>query len=321
VRALVFALLIVAGCEDHSASTDHVENASTSDAGASIRVVVLSDLNGEYGATTYETSVHGAVARTVALAPDLVLSTGDMVAGQKAGLDYNAMWKGFHAAVTTPITNAGIPFAPTPGNHDASGYPAYSGERSIYATQWASHKPDLTFLDDSHYPLRYSFTRGPALFISLDATTIGPLSNEQKSWVESQLVAGASYPVKIVFGHVPLYAFTQGRETEIQNDPAFETMLEDHGVTMFISGHHHGYYPGKRSELRLVSTSCAGSGPRKLIGATSTSPRSLLVLEISPTGITSVEALAEPAYTTPIPRSSLPLSLTHGGNTIWRDDQ
>jgi hypothetical protein len=45
------------------------------------RVVVLSDFNESYGSTRYLAPVDRAVQRVVTLAPDLVLSTGDMVAG------------------------------------------------------------------------------------------------------------------------------------------------------------------------------------------------------------------------------------------------
>ncbi len=286
-----------------------------------IRVVVVSDLNGSYGSTTYAATVSGAITRTIELRPDLVLSTGDMVAGQRAGIDYAGMWNAFHDVVTNPLAAAAVPFAPTPGNHDASGYPAYANERAMYVAQWNAHRPNLSYVDDSGYPLRYSFVKGPALFVSLDATTIGPLSAEQKAWVERQLVLGDAFPVKIVYGHVPLYAFSRGRETEILNDPAFESMLKEHGVSMFISGHHHAYYPGKRQSLRLVGTPCLGDGPRALLGTTSASQRSLLVLEIDESGVTSVDAYAEPAFTSAIPRSTLPTQLHYGGNTIDRDDQ
>ena len=47
------------------------------------RVVVLSDFNESYGSTRYSTHVDEAVARAVSLKPDLVISAGDMVAGQR----------------------------------------------------------------------------------------------------------------------------------------------------------------------------------------------------------------------------------------------
>jgi len=46
-----------------------------------LRVAVISDMNGSYGSTEYESTVDGAVRRIVALKPNLVISTGDMVAG------------------------------------------------------------------------------------------------------------------------------------------------------------------------------------------------------------------------------------------------
>jgi hypothetical protein len=286
-----------------------------------LRVVVISDFNGSYGSTTYGQAVHDAVQAVVGLGPDLVLSTGDMVAGQQAGLDYAAMWSGFHAAVSDQLEAHGLPFAVTPGNHDASGYPSFALEREIFVTQWMPRKPDVEYLDDTDYPLRYSFTAGPALFVSLDSTTVGHLAADQMQWIEAQLEAGADMPVKILYGHVPLVPFAVGRETEIIGDPALETMLEQHGVTAFISGHHHAYYPGQRGTVRYVSTSCVGSGPRALIGTTTPSPRALLILDLDPDGtITQLEALEEPTFDTPVPRDSLPTSLHHGGWTVTRDD-
>ena len=35
------------------------------------------------------------------------------------------MWEGFHNAVTKPLQYSSIPFAPAPGNHDASAYSSF----------------------------------------------------------------------------------------------------------------------------------------------------------------------------------------------------
>jgi hypothetical protein len=316
-----------AGTDSPAAETTAAEGTSSAgplDMGrpgfAPLRVIVLSDLNDGYGSTTYSTPVHDAVAAIALRAPDLVLSTGDMVAGQQAGLDYPAMWAGFHAAVSDELAAAGLPFAVTPGNHDASGYPAFAGERELFVAEWTDRKPTLEFVDDSGYPLRYSFTAGAALFVALDSTTVGALDAAQMQWLDGQLGASDA-PTKIVFGHVPLVPFAVGREEEIIGDPALEAMLEQHGVTMFISGHHHAYYPGRRGTLRHVSMACLGSGPRPLIGTETTSPRAMLELEIDELGtITVLEALSGPAFDTPIPRTDLPASLSYGPWTVTRDD-
>lgn len=285
-----------------------------------VRVVVISDLNDSYGSTTYSAPVHDAVTAIVALAPDLVFSTGDMVAGQQAGLDYDAMWAGFHAAVSDELALAGLPFAVTAGNHDASGYPAFAGEREIFVTQWLARKPALDFVDDTDYPLRYSFTAGAALFVALDSTTIGALGADQMEWLAGQL-AQSDAPTKIVYGHVPLVPFAVDRETEIIGDPALEELLEAHGVAMFVSGHHHVYYPGRRGSIRHVSMACLGSGPRAWIGTDTTSPRAMLVFEIDADGnIVGLDALGGATFDTPIARTDLPESITYGRWTVMRDD-
>ncbi|MEA5417518.1 metallophosphoesterase, partial [Synechococcus sp. BA-132 BA5] len=64
---------------------------------AGTRLVLISDLNGSYGSTTYVAEVHRGVALIPPLRPDLVICAGDMVAGQKAGLGRQrlaAMWAG-----------------------------------------------------------------------------------------------------------------------------------------------------------------------------------------------------------------------------------
>lgn len=285
-----------------------------------LRVAVISDLNGSYGSTSYGSAVHAAVARLVALEPDLVLSTGDMVAGQQAGLDYRAMWAAFHAAVSEPLAEAGIPFAVTPGNHDASGYGSFAEERAIFVDEWTRRMPKVAFQDATHYPLRYSFVAGEALFVSLDDTTVGPLSAAQMAWLDAELTRGAAYPVKVVFGHVPLYPFAEGRERDFIGDAALEALLSRHGVSLFLSGHHHAYYPGRRGALRLVSMACVGSGQRALLGTTSVSPRSVVLFEVADGALRELDAFGGATFDQRIERATLPTSVGVGERRIVRDD-
>lgn len=285
-----------------------------------LTVAVVSDLNGPYGATRYRPEVHAAIERIVEVAPDLVLSTGDMVAGQREGLDYRAMWSAFHDAVSNPLARAGIPFAVTPGNHDASGYPTFENERSIFAEEWRARRPPLAFVDDVHYPLRYAFVEGGALFVSLDATRIGPLDDAQRAWLEGVLAANATSEPKIVFGHLPLYPFSFGREMQALADRGLEELYLRHGVDLVISGHHHAYYPGRRGGLRLVGTSCLGSGPRKLLGDDRLAERSVLLFRIEDGTIAALDAHAGAGFDVPIPRSTLPPSVGKGSMTVRRDD-
>lgn len=285
-----------------------------------LQVFVISDLNGSYGSTAYRDEVHEAIATIVMEQPDLVISTGDMVAGQRSGLDYRGMWRAFHAAVSDPLAEAGIPFAVTPGNHDASGYPVYGTERAIYQEQWLERPPELDWVDATGFPFRYSFRMGPAFFVSIDSTNVGPLDGDQMAWLDRQLARGSSAPVTVVFGHVPLVPFAQGRQDEIIGDPALEAMLVRHGVDLFLSGHHHAYYPGRRGPVRMVGTSCLGEGPRRLLGSSETSPRSVIELHLSTEGIESIEAYTGALLDHRILRSSLPDSVGIDDWVTWRDD-
>lgn len=267
--------------------------------------------------------MHAAVdALTTSIQPDLVLITGDMVAGQQAGLDYAAMWAGFHSAVTDRLSTAGIPLAPTPGNHDASGYSAFANERMEYAWQWnqTARVPAVTFIDDSEYPLRYSFEYAGAFFISLDATTVGPISEQQRDWVAQQLAGASAYTVKIAYGHVPLHPVAIGRETEVLGDDALEQLLSQHGLTMFISGHHHAYYPGAAGGIRQVAMPCAGSGSRQWIGTSTTSNRGALVVDFVDGAVTTLEMVDSSDYATIVERSTLPASISYDSHLLTRDD-
>ena len=284
-----------------------------------LRVAVVSDLNGSYGSTTYRDEVDAAVDALLADPPDLVLSTGDMVAGQRSGLDYPAMWAAFHATVSDRLAAAGIPFAVTPGNHDASGYSGYEAERAAFADAWRDRVPAVDLVDADDFPFRYAFLVGDTLFVSLDDTLVGPLDGEQVDWLDRVLDTPAA--ARVVYGHVPLYPFAEGRETEALFDPDLEALLVDHDVTAFVSGHHHAYYPGRRGALRLVGTACLGDSPRALIGTDADSPRSVLRFEIDDGAILSLDAYGGARFDTPVDRATLPTSVGSGDERIDRDDR
>ena len=150
-----------AGLEPLAGAAPDAAGAGGAAAGfAGIRVAVISDLNDSYGSVSYSPAVHSAVDALLALEPDLVLSTGDMVAGQMAGLDYEGMWAGFHAAVTDELDAADLPLAVTPGNHDASGYAGFEKEREIFVRTWRERKPSEK--REEAWPLRASLWRLPA---------------------------------------------------------------------------------------------------------------------------------------------------------------
>jgi 3',5'-cyclic AMP phosphodiesterase CpdA len=248
------------------------------------------------------------------------LVTGDMVAGQRRDLNYRAMWQAFHEAVSDRLADAGIPLAVAPGNHDASNYPGYTLERNIFIDEWQRRKPDLNYQSDEHFPLYYSYRVGDALFIAIDATRVGPLDTDQREWLDQELERGAQFRTKIVYGHLPLHPFAQRREHQYLRDEALEAMLLRHDVSMFLSGHHHTYYPGRHGNLRTVGVGCLGAGARRLIGESRRSAKSYLRFDIRNGEIEGLDAYAGEGFQTPIDRNTLPPRIQFGRHLVIRDD-
>ena len=122
-------------------------------------VALISDLNGRYGSQNYAERIEEAIGLIIQSQPDLVISSGDMVAGQKQPeLDadqLDRMWQAFNRVVTDPLARAGIPFVVTAGNHDASAFPPFELEQQRFQAQWNTRKPELEMLAGSEWPTRY----------------------------------------------------------------------------------------------------------------------------------------------------------------------
>ncbi|NCN40713.1 hypothetical protein GW916_05630 [bacterium] len=285
------------------------------------KLAVVSDMNKSYGSTAYTPELRSAVSHIQELGVQAVLSTGDMVAGQKKGLNYQAMWNSFHSVVTQKFVDSSIPFLPSPGNHDASHGSAFKTEREIYRKnflnfpidQFNAKRPQedrIEFLKnvEQNYPLNYAVTMGPALLIGVDATAVGPLINDQLGWLEEVLAEGHAYKIKIIYGHMPLYpfAFTKASESMAQGSGSsgfadrLEALLEKYKVTYFLSGHHHVFYPGHRNgSVHYISVPLLGSGKRKLLTKNRThnsrSDEAFLYLTFNDKGEHSLKAIKSPS--------------------------
>lgn len=302
-------------------------NTHTYAAGKNWQIAIISDMNSSYGSKTYAASVGSAIQHIRSQNVDLVLSTGDMVAGQMSGLDYLGMWNAFHNVVSRPLNQSSIPLLPSPGNHDAAA--GFNNERNYYRDTWkefplerfngarpADEKIQFVAGVVQNFPFNYAVTMGPAVFISLDATTVGGLINGQIDWLETVLKKVAGYKVKMVFGHMPMYPFAfnraheyMARGTATSFYQRLETMLETYKVNLFISGHHHAFFPGHRSGFtRYISTPLLGSGARPLLTknrSQKTSPQGFLYLTFNEAGEINLDALKSPSYAE-IPLTSLP---------------
>jgi 3',5'-cyclic AMP phosphodiesterase CpdA len=279
-------------------------------------------LNGSYGSLDYGSNVSNAVQNILRAPPDAVIITGDMVAGQKAGLNYQGMWNAFHRNVTEPLHSKGIPVFVTPGNHDASAYSGFEGERRIYQQTWSNHRPDSKyFLDDSQYPFNYAVRIGDTLLISLDVTRSfagHKIPEPQLQWLTQTLEKYRKAPTKILFSHFPVFPVSQDREEDFIGDSRLTDLMIKYSVSQYLSGHHHAYFPGVWHDIHLTAVGCIGSGQRLLIGESTRSAASFLRFAVQGQEVSSIRAHlgSNPNHT--VDHSSLPSAIHYRNFTIQR---
>lgn len=260
-----------------------------------VRIVVISDLNSQYGSTSYEPEVDKAIALTPEWQPDIVLCSGDMVAAQKRSLSkaqIAAMWEAFDRHIASPLRKAKIPFGFTIGNHDGSGALAqgklvFERDRTQAAAYWqdVKHDPGLQFVDRAGFPFYYTFTQNDIFYLVWDAST-HMIPSEQLTWVEKSLASDVAKDAKmrIAIGHLPLYPVAVGRDKAgefLSNAEKLRSLLERHQVHTYISGHQHAYFPGKKGQLELLSTGALGSGSRQLLNSNLPPRKTLTVVDIN----------------------------------------
>ena len=290
----------------------------------SVTIAVISDINGRYGSTEYTPFVSKVIDKIAAIKPDVVISTGDMVAGQRKPLlarsEVEAMWTAFHQAISDPLTKAGLSFAVTPGNHDGANSTDFLLERRIFAEQWQPRKPALQFIEATEYPFYYAFVIDKVMFVSLDATVVGALPDSQMRWLEQILKNAKINQEKIVlYSHVPLWPFAIARERDYIGDTKLEKMLQKYGVDLYLSGHHHAFYPGHKDGIYYIGQACIGAGPRLLIGTEKVSERSFTLIQIEDDAV-RVNAFLENDLNTPLNWETLPKAITSKAATLNRGD-
>lgn len=301
---------------------------------APLRAVVISDLNASYGSTQYPEEVSRAVGYIVHdWRPDVVLLAGDAVAGQAPQLPdsaVRAMWQAFDSVVAAALRAARIPLVPTLGNHDGSAYPAHQRDRRIAAEYWRSSLPTsgLSFVDREHYPLRYTVRHRDVFIVAWDATNQeSGTDRELLGWLREALTSSAAREARhrVVLGHLPLYGVAQGRDRAgevLAGGDALRRNLEEWGATLFISGHHHAYYAGRRGGLELLHAGALGGGPRQLLGTSSPARKTVSLLEFfsDSVGITTYEIGADAGAPVPISLDSLPRAICGGTGWVVRRD-
>lgn len=301
-----------------------------------VRLMVISDLNSSYGSVTYDPEIDRAMQLVPFWNPDMVVCSGDMVAGQDRSLTEAqmwAMWNGFDQAIASRLRAMGVPFGFTVGNHDASGARAsnnafvFAKEREVAQTYWnqPEHNPGVTFIDRTDFPFYYTFEYNGIFFLAWDGST-HRIPAEKLAWVEQTLASEAaqSARMRVLLGHLPLYGVATGRDRPgevMAESDRLRALLERYNVHTYISGHHHAYYPAHKGTLQLLHTGNIGSGPRALIDSTVPPRKALTILDVD------FESPDLTTYTTydiqtlqVIPDETLPrFLLGHNGRVLRRD--
>ena len=259
-----------------------------------IRIAVISDLNSAYGSTDYRAEVIAGIGMLPDWQPDMVLCSGDMVAGQSISLsasEIEAMWNAFDTQILSPIRTAGLPFALTLGNHDASSYQdngefVYILDRQASERYWNGHQSDtdLTFVEASGFPFYYSFKQNDIFYLTWDASSAN-IPPEQIAWADRALASpeAQSAKLRIVMGHLPMYAESQRRDRAgeyLNQADELRALLERHNVHTYISGHHHAYFPGKAGNLNTLHAGALGSGPKSLLNTTDAAFQTLTIMDV-----------------------------------------
>lgn len=259
-----------------------------------IRLAVISDLNSAYGSTDYRREVIEGIALLPEWQPDIVICGGDMVAGQSLSLSESevaAMWAAFDEKILSPIRSAGLPFAMTIGNHDASNYQQngefiYVIDREETAKYWEGHQSDtdLTFVEAGGFPFYYSFKQNDIFYLTWDASSAN-IPAEQVAWADRALASpqAQSAKLRIVMGHLPMYAVSQRRDRPgeyLNQADELRQLLERHNVHTYISGHHHAYFPGKVGNLNTLNCGALGSGPKSLLATITPAFQTLTILDV-----------------------------------------
>ncbi|MFZ9520039.1 MAG: metallophosphoesterase family protein [Silvanigrellaceae bacterium] len=272
------------------------------------RICFVSDMNGSYGSVELPQSVHAAMNRLKKLNCGLVLGAGDLVAGQQLSLTderLRAMWGEFSRVVLQPLDNLEIPFLSALGNHDASSERSPSGqfifdrERQIAKEFWTSKVDNAAnpfeWLSREDFPFYYSVRHGTTGIIVIDGTSASEIRRKQ-NWLEQQLqtlAMDSSISTRIVVGHLPLLAVAKGRERpgEILADSRkLYEMFDRYKVDLYVSGHHHAYYPGRvrawsqNHGTVQLALGALGDGARQLLGNPDIPVRNTLsFMDINPT--------------------------------------
>jgi 3',5'-cyclic-AMP phosphodiesterase len=192
--------------------------------------VILGDRTGETERGVYEQVLADAASTD----PAFIVTTGDTIQGLDDGTA-DAEWRQAEQ-ILAPYRRFRLYL--TPGNHDI----------------WSAPSENL-FRKYAGHPPHYSFDYGPAHFTILDNSRSEQLSIDELSFLEQDLKAHATQPVKFIVSHRPSWIFNA-----VAGNPDFplHRLARTYGVQYVVAGHLHEMLHCKLEGIEYISMPSSG---------------------------------------------------------------
>jgi Icc protein len=196
----------------------------------SFHFVILGDRTGETRADVYEQVWKEAAAGN----PAFVVSVGDTIQGLNE-VSAPSEWRDVQR-ILAPYQRFRLYLAP--GNHDI-----WSEKSAMLYSKFAQHPP------------HYSFDYGPAHFTILDNSRSEQLPAAELAFLEEDLKAHASQPLKFIVSHRPSWILNV-----VLRDSSFplHQLARKYGVQYIIAGHIHEMLHYSLDGVEYLSVPSAG---------------------------------------------------------------
>ena len=227
---------------------------------------------GDWGQGTADQA--GVAAQIAAANPNLLLTVGDNVYASGSQSEYGDLSGGnVFPAQFLPTMGSGLPIFAAQGNH---GFTSNSAYLQNFPQDTVASAPGEKFQSEAYSGIPgstnatyasswFAFTWGRARFYVLEAawsdsnggyngdyqahwntanSGCTPVCGSELTWLQSDLAANASVPIKFAFFHYPLYSDSPSEVTDTFLDgasPRLEGVLANAGVNLVFTGHSHQY--------------------------------------------------------------------------------
>jgi len=243
-------------CLDNDAWSDWYTFKTAPAAGASFRLVA-------YGDSRSAPAVHETIVQSIMgqeILPDLVVHTGDFVAGPRRPKDLNGKVL-YKLSMLNPL---GDDFGDWSSEEFFDSAAPMVREIPVYPV-WGNHEYYLDgyrqYFDFPGGERWYAFSYGCTRFIGLDTNKDFSPGSRQYEWLiqelESEEFSSAAW--QMVTTHHPPFSSTRSRPGDEEIIEHLVPLFEEHGVDIIFAGHNHNYERSFKDGVTYVTTGGGGA--------------------------------------------------------------